>query len=109
MKMIDIPAREVRFGFSGPDNHVVSLNIPVLNEDGRRHPVRSFDLEHNPEQPDMLTITLLEEDQDNFIHTVRQSILFPASLLAELLSRRQATAREVTAWCSLTDDVEECS
>lgn len=106
MKMIDIPVREMRFGFSGPDDRVVSLNIPVSNEDGRRHPIRSFDLEHDPEQPGMLTIKLLEEDQDNFIRTIRQSISFPASLLAELLSRREATAEEVTAWCSLTADEE---
>jgi len=104
MKMIDIPVREVRFGFTGPDDRVVSLNIPAINENDRRQPVRSFDLEYDPEQPDMLTICLLEDDQDNFFHTVRQSISFPASLLAELLCRREATAEEVAAWRSLPDD-----
>ena len=104
MKMIDNPVREVRFGFSGPDDCVVSLNIPAISETDRRHPARSFDLEYDPEQPDMLTICLLEEDQDNFIHTVRRSISFPAGQLAELLSRREATAEEVAAWRSLPDD-----
>jgi hypothetical protein len=106
MKMIDIPVREVRFGFSGPDNRVVSLNIPEANERGRWRPVCSFDVEYDPEQPDMLTICLLEEDQDNFIYAVRQSISFPASLLAELLSKREATAKESTAWRSLAADDE---
>jgi hypothetical protein len=104
MKMIDVPVREVRFGFSGPDDRVVSLNIPADNENDRRHPVRSFDLEYDPEQPDMLTICLLEEDQYNFIHTMRRSISFPVGQLAELLSRRVATAEEVAAWRSLPDD-----
>jgi hypothetical protein len=104
MKMIDVPVREVRFGFSGPDDRVVSLNIPAISETDRQHPVRFFDLEYDPEQPDMLTICLLEEDQDNFIQTVRRSISFPAGQLAELLSRREATAEEVVAWRSLPDD-----
>ena len=104
MKMIDIPVREVRFGFTGPDDRVVSLNIPAINENDRRQPVRSFDLEYDPEQPDMLTICLLEEDQDHFIHTVRRSISFSVRLLTELLSRREATAKEVAAWRSLPDD-----
>ena len=104
MKMIDNPVPEVRFGFSGPDDCVVSLNIPSVNVNDRQYPVRSFDLEFDPEQPDMLTICLLEEDQDNFIHTVRRSISFPAGQLAELLSRREATAEEVAAWRSLPDD-----
>ena len=105
--MIDNPVREVRFGFSGPDDRVVSLNIPAVNENDRRHPVRSFDLEYDPEQPDMLTICLLEEDQDNFIHTVRRSISFPAGQLTELLSRREATAEEVAAWRSHAEDDEQ--
>jgi hypothetical protein len=104
MKMIDIPVREMRIGFSGPDDRVVSLNIPAINENDRRHPARSFDLEYDPEQPDMLTICLLEEDQDDFIYTVRRSISFPVRLLTELLSRRKATAEEVAAWRSLPDD-----
>ncbi len=104
--MIDIPIREVRFGFSGPDDQVVSLNIPAINENDRRRPVRSFDLEFDPDQPDMLTICLVEEDQDNFIHAVRTSIPFPARLLTELLSRRGATAEEVATWHSPADDDE---
>jgi hypothetical protein len=107
MKMIDTPVREMRFGFSGPDDRVVSLNIPAINENDRRHPVCSFDLEYDPEQPDMLTICLLEEDQDNFIQTVRRSISFPAGQLAELLSRREATAEEVSAWRSHAEDDEQ--
>jgi hypothetical protein len=82
----------------------VSLNVPAINETDKPHPVRSFDLEYDPEQPDMLTICLLEENQNNFIHTVRRSISFPAGQLAELLSRREATAQEVAAWRSLPDD-----
>jgi chorismate mutase len=46
----------------------------------------------------------LEEDQYNFIHTMRRSISFPVGQLAELLSRRVATAEEVAAWRSLPDD-----
>src|SRR5919112_3359629 len=98
MKMIDVPVREMRIGFSGPDDRVVSLNVPAIDENDRWHPARSFDLEYDPEQPDMLTICLLEEDQDNFIHRVRRSISFPAGQLAELLSRREATAEEVAVW-----------
>ena len=104
--MIDIPIREVRFGFSGPDDQVVSLNIPAINENDRRRPVRSFDLEFDPDQPDMLTICLVEEDQDNFIHTVQRSISFPVSLLAELVSRRAATSEEIAAWRCMSDDEE---
>ena len=107
MKMIDVPVREVRFGFSGPDDRVVSLNIPAVNENDRRHPVRSFDLEFDPEHPDMLTICLLEEDQDHFLHPVRRSISFPVRLLTELLSRREATAEEVSAWRSHAEDDEQ--
>jgi hypothetical protein len=55
----------------------------------------------------MLTICLLEDDQDNFIHTVRRSISFPAGQLAELLSRRVATEEEIAAWRSLPDDDEQ--
>ncbi|PVE21422.1 hypothetical protein DC522_26735 [Microvirga sp. KLBC 81] len=106
MKIIDLPVREVRFGFSGPDDRVVSLNIPAANEDGRPHPFCSFDIEYDPEQPDMLTICLLEEDQDSFIRTVRESIPFPVRRLAELLSRREATAEEVAAWRSVADEDE---
>jgi hypothetical protein len=98
MKMFDTPARETCFGFAGPENEVMSLTIPAANEDGRGHSFNSFDIEYDPEQPDMLRICLLETDHDNFIHAIRKSTPFPARLLAELLSRRSATATEVAAW-----------
>jgi hypothetical protein len=116
MKMLDTPIRETpiretRFGFAGPENQIMSLNIPALNEDGlnedwRRHSFNSFDIEYDPEQPDMLRICLLETDQDNFIHTVRKSVSFPVGLLAELLSKRKATVKEVASWQGTSGEEE---
>jgi hypothetical protein len=106
MKMIDLPPRETCFGFAGPDDEIMSLNVPAANEHGRAHPFYSFDIEHDPEQPGLLAIRLLEVDQDNFIHTVRKSVLFPVSLLAELVSRRKATAEEVATWRIGSDEDE---
>jgi hypothetical protein len=106
MKMIDLPVREACFGFTGPDNHMVSLNVPAANDGGREHQFYSFDIEYDPEQPDHLTVCLMEADQDNFIRTVLKSISFPASLVAELVSRRKATAEEVAAWQASSDDDE---
>lgn len=104
MKMIDRPPRGACFGFAGPDNQLVSLTVPAAHADGREHQLYSFDIEYDPEQPDKLTISLLEIDQDNFIHTVWKSISFPASLLAELVGRRKATAEEVAAWQTISDE-----
>jgi hypothetical protein len=104
MKMLDIPVPEVRFGFCGSDDRVVSLNVPAINANGKCHPFCSFDIEHDPDRPNMLTITLFEADQDNFIHTVIKSISFPARTLAELLSRREASKEEIAAWQSPSTD-----
>jgi hypothetical protein len=104
MKMFDLPTHESCFGFAGADNGIVSLNVPAAKVDGRAHPFYSFDIEYDPEQPEMLTVSFLETDQDNFIHTVRKSILFPASLLAELVGRRKATAEEVATWQISSDE-----
>jgi hypothetical protein len=106
MKMLSIPVREIRLGFCGADDRVVSLNVPAGNDHGRHHPFLSFDLEYDSEQPDMIAIRLLEADQDNFIHTVQRSISFPVTLLAELVSRREATSEEREAWLSMPDDEE---
>ena len=106
MKMLSVPAREIRFGFSGPDDRVVSLNVPAGADQGRPHPFLSFDIEYDTEHPDMIAIRLLEADQDNFIHTVQRSISFPAILLIELLSKREATSEERAAWLSMPADEE---
>lgn len=104
MKMRDTPVCEACFGFAAPDDRVVSLNIPAAREDGRKHPFSSFEIEYDPEQPDMVVISLLELDEDNFIHTVQRSISFPVKLLAELLSRRKATPEEIAAWHAAPDE-----
>jgi hypothetical protein len=106
MKMIDLPPRETCFGFAGPDDEIMSLNVPAANEHGRAHPFYSFDIEYDPEQPEMLMVNLLETDPDDFIHAVRKSVPFPASLLAELVSRRKATAEEVATWRIGSDEDE---
>src|ERR671912_430166 len=106
MKMIDFRTRGTCFGFAGPYNHMVSLNVPAANDDGREHQFYSFDIEYDPEQPDKLTVCLLEVDQDNFIHTVRKSVSFPASVLADLVSKRKATAEEVATWQAMPDEDE---
>lgn len=104
--MRNLPIRGACLGFSGPDNQVFSLNVPAATDDGQEHLYYSFDIEYDAEQPDSLTICLLELDQDNFIHTVRKSIPFPVGLLSELLSRRKATAEEVAAWRTTSDGDE---
>ncbi|HZH50523.1 MAG TPA: hypothetical protein VEZ16_01440 [Microvirga sp.] len=104
--MHNFPIHRASLGFSGPDDEVVSLNVPAAAEDGKEHPSYSFDIEYDPEHPDRLTICLLELDQDNFIHTVRKSVPFPVGLLTELISKRKATAEEVAAW-QTTPDGEE--
>lgn len=106
MEMAAPLPQEVRFGFAGPDDRAVSLTIPAAVDGGQDYPFNSFDIEYDPEQPDMLTVCLLETDQDNFIHTVRKSAPFPARLLTELLNRRKATAQEMAAWHSACDEEE---
>ncbi len=106
MKMLDLPTRGACFGFSGPDDRVVSLNVPALGENGQEDPYRSFDVEYDPDQPEKLVICLLELDQDNFVRVKRTSIAFPASLLAELISKRKATPEEIASWQAASDEEE---
>jgi hypothetical protein len=95
---------DVRFGFAAPDDRIVSLNVPASTYDGQRHPFWTFDIEFDSDHPDHIGICLFEADADNFIRTVQRSIPFPARLLAELLSRRKATAQEAASWHAATDD-----
>ncbi len=95
---------DARLGFAGPEDRVVSLNVPVGAEDGQNNSYHSFDIEYDAEQPDTLTIRLLELDQHGFIRTALQSALLPAVLLADLVSRRKATAEEVAEWKSVADE-----
>jgi hypothetical protein len=102
--VVNAEMSEAIFGFAGPDDRVVSLNVPALGENGETHPLHTFDIEFDPERPDMLSITLLEVDEDRFIHTVQKSKPFPARLLAELLSRRKATAQEAATWENCSEE-----
>jgi hypothetical protein len=95
---------DVRLGFAGPDDRLISLNVPEESEAGQAHPLSSFDIEYDPEHPDRLIISLLGLDQDEFIYTVKKSIPFPARLIAELLSNRRATAQEIAAWQAISDE-----
>lgn len=104
--MHNLPVRGIRFGFSAPGDQVVSLNIPAENDDGLEHPYYSFDIEYDPEHPDKLTLRLLELDQDSFIRTIRKSVSFPVGLLADLVSKRKATAGEVAEWQAASDEDE---
>ncbi len=87
-----------RFGFSAPEDRLTSLNLPAESSFGENHPSLSFDIEFSQEQPDTMTISLLELNDDGFVHTVHRTAQFPARLLAELLSRRRATTEETSAW-----------
>ena len=95
---------DARLGFCGPEDRVVSLNVPVGTEDGQNNSYHSFDIEYASEQPDTLTIRLLELDQHGFIRTTLQSASFPAVLLADLVSKRKATDAEVAEWKSIADE-----
>src|SRR5215217_5523846 len=96
--------REARLGFAGPEDRVVSLNVPLAMEDGQNNSYYSFDIEYDSEQPNKLTIRLLELDQHGFIRTALQSASFPAVLLADLVSKRKATDEEVAEWKSIIDE-----
>jgi hypothetical protein len=96
--------REARLGFAGPEDRVVSLNIPLAMEDRQNIPYHSFDIEYDAEQPDKLTIRLLELDQHGFIRTALQSTSVPGDLLADLVTRRKATAEEVAEWKNIVDE-----
>jgi hypothetical protein len=65
---------------------------------GKSHSTLSFDIEFDQEQPDRITISLMDLDEDDFIRTVHRTVQFPARLLAELLSRWKATAEEAGTW-----------
>jgi hypothetical protein len=95
---------DVRLGFCGPEDRVVSLNVPIATEDRQNNSYHSFDIEYASEQPDTLTIRLLELDQHGFIRTTLQSASFPAVLLADLVSKRKATDAEVAEWKSIADE-----
>jgi len=94
---------EARLGFCGPEDRVISLNIPVTTEYEQNSPYHSFDIEYDSEQPDTLTIRLFELDQHGFVRTALQSTSFPVDLLADLVSRRKATTEEVAKWTSQAD------
>jgi hypothetical protein len=94
---------EACLGFSGPEDQVVSLNVPLAAGDRHNSPFHAFDVEYDPEQPDKLVIRLLELDQDGFIRTALQSVPLPVDLLADLVSKRKATAEEVAEWTSWPD------
>src|SRR5215213_5451434 len=95
---------EARLGFSAPEDRVVSLNVPLAMVDGQNNSYHSFDIEYDSEQPNKLTIRLLELDQHGFIRTALQSALFPVDLLTDLVGRRKATAEEVAEWKSIADE-----
>ena len=102
--MSDDLTPEACLGFAGPEDRVVSLNIPLAAEDGQNNSYHSFDIEYDAEQPDTLTIRLLELDQHGFIRTALQSASFPVVLLTDLVSRREATDEEVAEWKSIADE-----
>ncbi len=102
--MSDTLISEACLGFAGPEDQVVSLNVPLALEDGQNSSYHSFDIEYASDQPDTLTIRLLELDQHGFIRTALQSASLPAVLLADLVSRRKATAEEVAEWKSMADE-----
>jgi len=102
--MSDNLTPEACLGFAGPEDRVVSLNVPLAAEDGQNSSYCSFDVEYDSEQPDTLTIRLLELDQHGFIKTALQSASFPAALLADLVSKRKATDEEVAEWKSMADE-----
>ena len=95
---------EACLGFAGPEDQVVSLNVPLAMEEGQNCSYHSFDIEYDSEQPDRLTIRLLELDQHGFIRTALQSASFPAALVADLVSKRKATDEEVAEWKSMADE-----
>jgi hypothetical protein len=102
--MIDYPTHKPCLGFAGPEDQVISLSVPLAAEDGQNNSYHAFDVEYASDEPDKLTIRLLELDQHGFIRTALQSASFPVVLLADLVSRRKATAEEVAEWKSVADE-----
>jgi len=101
--MHDYLMRDACLGFSGPEDQVFSVNVPLANGEGHNRPYHSFDVEYDPEQPNKVVIRLLELDQNGFITTALQSVSFPVELLADLVSKRRETAEEIAEWKSLPD------
>ena len=93
-----------RFGFSAPDDRLMSLSVPAEGIYGQSHSTLSFEIEFDQEEPDRITISLMDLDEDDFIRTVHKTVPFPARLVAELLSRRKATVEEVKAWKALVSE-----
>ena len=102
--MSDYHTPEARLGFAGPEDQVVSLNVPLATKDRQNSSYHSFDIEYDSERPDILTIRLLELDQHGFITTALQSASFPAVLLADLATKRKAIDAEVADWKSIADE-----
>jgi len=102
--MSDYIAREARLGFCGPEDRVISLNVPLATEGGQNSPYHSFDIEYDSERTEMLTIRLFELDQHGFVRTALQSASFPVLLLTDLVNRRKATAEEVAEWGGVADE-----
>jgi hypothetical protein len=102
--MSDYRTPEPCLGFAGPEDRVVSLNVPLATEDRQNSSYRSFDIEYDAEQPDTLMIRLMELDQHGFIRTALQSTSFPVELLADLVNKRKATDAEVAEWKSVADE-----
>jgi hypothetical protein len=99
------PLDDVRFGFAGPIDCIMSLNMPAEGVGGHKHPSTRFEIEFDPENPENLAVSLLDLDEAGFSYTVQRSISFPAKLVAELLSRRKATAEEAAEW-QIPDECE---
>ncbi len=94
------PDDAIRFGFCAPESRLASLNVPAEGLYGKNDSTLSFEIEFDQDHPDRITISLMDLDEDNFIRTVHRTIQFPARLVAELLSRRKATAEEERLWSS---------
>jgi len=98
------PPHGTRLGFSGSGNRLTWLSIPAEGSHGRGHPTLSFEIEIDQEQPDMISIGLMDMDEDGFIREVHRTVQFSVRLLAELLSRRKATTEEARAWEASGDE-----
>lgn len=99
-----VPPHGMKLGFSGAGNRLTWLNIPAEGSHGSGHPTLSFEIEVDQEEPDKISIGLMDMDEDGFIREVHRTAQFPARLLAELLSRRKATTEEARAWEASGDE-----
>src|SRR5215218_7337887 len=96
--------RDACLGFSGPADYVVSLNVPLATEDGQNSSYHSFDIEYDSEQPDTLTIRLLELDQHGFNSTALHGASFPALLRGLLASKQKDTHAQFADHGSIADE-----